>query len=102
TFSLHTEFQSKWYVQVNDSIYETFHEYGITERNSWVPGFNIFSANLSYMWKIRNLRGEISLFVKNILDEQYFGFTEPNDPPDFNSYQPAPGREIFASLKVRF
>ena len=44
--------------------------------------------------------GEVSLFVKNILDEHYFGFTEPNNATDYNSFQPAPGREIFCSLKV--
>ncbi|MDD5570253.1 MAG: TonB-dependent receptor [Bacteroidales bacterium] len=102
TLSLHTEYQSKWYVQVNDSIYETFHEYGTTERNSWVPGFNIYSANLCYAFSSKKVDYEISFFAKNILDEHYFGFTEPNDPPDFNSYQPAPGREFFVSLKLRF
>jgi len=39
--------------------------------------------------------------VKNILYEHYFSFTEPNNGPDYNSYQPAPGLEFFGSLKLK-
>jgi len=101
TLSLNTEYQSKWYIQVDDSIYNQFNENGVL-RNSWVDGYNIFSANLKYDWKIGNLDGDISLFAKNLTDEHYFGFTEPNNGPDYNSFQPAPGREFFVSLKLRF
>ena len=99
--TLGTEYQSKWYIQVDDSIYNQFNENGVL-RNSWVDGFTIYNANLSYSWKIGNLNGDLSIFAKNLTDEHYFGFTEPNNGPDYNSFQPAPGREFFVSLKLRF
>jgi iron complex outermembrane recepter protein len=99
--TLSTQYQSKWYIQTDDSIYLQYTENGI-KRNSWVDGFNIYSANLSYHFHLGGLDGEVSLYVKNLFDEHYFGFTEPNNGPDYNSYQPAPGREFFGSLKLRF
>jgi iron complex outermembrane recepter protein len=99
--TLSTQYQSKWYIQTDDSIYLQYTENGI-KRNSWVDGFNIYSANLSYKFHLGGLESEISLFAKNLFDEHYFGFTEPNNGPDYNSYQPAPGREFFVNLKLRF
>jgi len=107
TLTLNTEFQSRWKLQVDDSIYDyytigqTYYQPG-GKRSSWVPGFNIYSANLTYNWKLGAIKGDVSLYAKNILDEHYYGFTEPNNGVDYNSYQPAPGREIFCSLKVKF
>jgi len=101
TISLEGAFQSKWCIQVDDSIYNQFTENDI-KRSSWVDGFTVFSANISYKFKIGKCDSEVSLFAKNLFDEQYFGFTEPNNGPDYNSFQPAPGREFFGSLKVRF
>jgi iron complex outermembrane recepter protein len=100
TLTFSDQFQSKWCIQVDDSIYNEFHENGIA-RSSWVKGFNIFSGQLAYNWKLGPVEGEISFMVKNIFDEHYFGFTEPNNGPDYNSYQPAPGREFFGSLKLK-
>jgi iron complex outermembrane receptor protein len=105
TFTLGIEYQSKWWIQVDDSIYNQFTgEYGI-KHDSWYKGFTILSANLTYSFKIGTINGDIGVYAKNMLDEHYFGFTEPNnwDPKvPYNSYQPAPGREVFASLKLRF
>ncbi|MEI8046535.1 MAG: TonB-dependent receptor [Bacteroidota bacterium] len=101
TFTLNTQFQSKWCIQVDDSIYENYHENGFV-RSSWVDGYQVFNANLDYAWKLGSVKGNIGLSCKNMFDEQYFGFTEPNNGPDYNSYQPAPGREFFVSLRCRF
>ena len=101
TVAVNAEYQSKWYIQVDDSIYNQYTENGI-KQNSWVNGFKIFSANLDYSWKLGWLKGDIGLFAKNLFDEKYFGFTEPNNGSDYNSYQPAPGREFFVSLKLNF
>jgi len=107
TFSVNAEYQSKWYIQVDDSIYNQYTESNgktskSTKRNSWVPGFKTFGANLSYKFNLGSVKSEVSLFAKNLFDEQYFGFTEPNNGPEYNSYQAAPGREFFVSLKLRF
>lgn len=101
TFGVNAEYQSKWYIQVDDSIYNQFTENGI-KRNSWVPGFTTFGAQLSYKFNLGPIQSEISVFGKNLFDEQYFGFTEPNNGSDYNSFQAAPGREFFLSLKLRF
>lgn len=101
TFEVSMQYQSKWYIQVDDSIYNQYTENGI-KRNSWVPGFTTVGANLGYRFNLGNVQSEVNLFAKNLFDEQYFGFTEPNNGPDYNSYQAAPGREFFVSLKFRF
>jgi outer membrane receptor protein involved in Fe transport len=115
--TISTQYLSKWCIQVDDSLYDHYtilEAYYPTEgnsvgyhqlqstRSSWVDGYNLFSVNLAYYWKLGKLKGELSLFVKNITDVHYFGFTEPNNGGDYNSYQAAPGREIFASLKIKF
>ena len=100
TLTLNAQYQSKWCIQVDDSIYNNYHENGVV-RSSWVNGFKLINANLNYAWKLGTLKGDISVFAKNLFDEHYFGFTEPNNGPDYNSFQPAPGREFFVSLRLR-
>ncbi|MFZ4707067.1 MAG: TonB-dependent receptor [Bacteroidales bacterium] len=106
TLTANTEYQSKWCIQTDSAIYnnyiETTSDTIINKRSSWVNGFNIYNVNLKYEWKIGSLKGDISLFAKNLFDEHYFGFTEPNSGPDYNSYQTAAGREIFVNLRLRF
>ncbi|MEI6885697.1 MAG: TonB-dependent receptor [Bacteroidota bacterium] len=103
--SVASQWQSKFCIQVDDSIYN---QYTIGQtwyqpksiRSSWVNGYNIFNLDLHYFWKLGALRGDLSLYVKNVFDTQYFGFTEPNNYADYNSYQPAPGREFFVNLRL--
>ena len=101
TFTVNVQYQSKWYIQVDDSIYNQYTENGIKRSSCERTGFTVANANLKYAWKLGTLAGDISVFCKNLLDEQYFGFTEPNNGPDYNSYQAAPGREFFVSLRLR-
>ncbi|MEI7981308.1 MAG: TonB-dependent receptor [Bacteroidota bacterium] len=106
TATFGVQWQSKWCIQVDDSIYnqytisQTYYQPG-SVRSSWVNGYKIFNLGLNYTWKLGGLEGDLGLYAKNLFDEQYFGFTEPNNGPDYNSYQPAPGREFFVSLKLR-
>jgi outer membrane receptor protein involved in Fe transport len=100
TLTLGAQYQSKWCIQVDDSIYNNYHENGVL-RSSWVNGFTVFNGNLNYAWKLGSLTGDLGVSCKNMFDEQYFGFTEPNNGPDYNSYQAAPGREFFVSLRLR-
>lgn len=117
TLTLATEFESSWRLQVYDSIYDsyqisaTYYQPASTQssivtaydknNNPLGYGFNIYNANVCYSWKLGNLSGDLSFYVKNIFGQHYFGFTEPNNGGDYNSYQPAPGREIFCSLKIK-
>ena len=105
TFTFNTEYQSKWCIQVDDSIYNNYTDIVNGQkyiRSSWVNGFTTLGADVSYKFNLGPVKSELSFFVKNLLDEHYFGFTEPNNGPEYNSYQPAPGREFFLSLKLRF
>jgi iron complex outermembrane recepter protein len=110
TFTVNTEVQSKWYIQTDSAIYKQYREIIMngdetvsdTYRNSWVDGYQLFNASLKYDWSVGSMKGDISLYAKNMFDEHYFGFTEPNSGPDYNSYQPAAGREFFVNLRVNF
>ncbi|MEI8005464.1 MAG: TonB-dependent receptor [Bacteroidota bacterium] len=99
------QWQTKYCIQVDDSIYnnytigQTYYQPG-SVRSSWVSGYNLWNVDLHYKWKLGWLRGDLSLYVKNVLDTKYFGFTEPNNGVDYNSYQPAPGREFFVNLRL--
>lgn len=101
TLTLNVQYESKWYIQVDDSIYNYYTENGIRRSSCEQTGFTVANANLKYAWRLGDLSGDISLLCKNLFDEQYFGFTEPNNGPDYNSYQAAPGREFFVSLRLR-
>ena len=105
TVGVNVEYQSKWCIQVDDSIYNQYTDIVNGQkyiRSSWVNGFTTVGANISYKFNLGHVKSELSLFAKNLFDEHYFGFTEPNNGPEYNSYQPAPGREFFVSLKFRF
>lgn len=63
-------------------------------------GFNLWNARASYRFMIGKIGAEVSVYGKNLTDEFYMAFTEPD--PDGNSYQPGPGREFFGSLRFSF
>lgn len=87
SIGLSADVQSKWFIYTdNQSIFQN--------------GFKLFNARASYQFKIENFSAEISLFVKNLFDESYIAFTEPD--PDGNCYQPGPKREYFTSLRLKF
>jgi iron complex outermembrane receptor protein len=62
------------------------------------PGYALVNGRLAYNWQMSGLSGEVWFAAKNIFDVKYLGFTEP-DPGGF-SYQPGPGREVFAGIRV--
>ena len=101
TLTMNLQYQSKWYIQVDDSIYLQYTENGIKRSSCERTGFTVANGNLNYAWKLGSLSGDLGIFCKNMFDEQYFGFTEPNNGPDYNSYQAAPGREFFVNLRLR-
>lgn len=40
----------------------------------------------------------MTLLGKNLTGKEYIAFTEPD--PDGNSYQPGPGRQVFAGVRL--
>jgi len=93
-----SEYQSKWAIYTDANAYAGKLDPAIYQ--NWEKGFTLFHAGIYYLWKIKGLKGECSLYARNIFDTEYMAFTEPD--PDGNAYQPGPGREIFGSFKIMF
>jgi iron complex outermembrane receptor protein len=103
--TLGVEYQSKWAIYTDADLYR-----GVVDTNkytappsfyqNWQDGFTKFNAEISYLWDLGVLKGVLSVSVRNLTDEQYMAFTEPD--PDGNSYQPGPGREFFGNLRIKF
>jgi hypothetical protein len=89
TAGLVAESQTKWSIYT-DKVH----------KNVFQDGFRLIHARVSCRWECSGLNGEIGLYGKNLTDQSYMAFTEPD--PDGNSYQPAPGREFFVTLTVRY
>jgi iron complex outermembrane receptor protein len=96
--SLGDEYQSKWAIYTDAKAYNGELDPAIYQ--NWQDGFNLLNARISYLWELWYFNGDISVSVRNLTDEEYMAFTEPD--PDGNSYQPGPGTEFFGNLKIRF
>lgn len=96
--SMATEHQSKWAIYTDARAYAG--ELDPTIYSNWQEGFTLVNARSSYKYNLWKLRGEISIFVRNLFNATYMAFTEPD--PDGNSYQPGPGREFYGSLTLNF
>jgi iron complex outermembrane receptor protein len=80
------EWVSSWYVDPTNT--------------ASVEGFTLLNARLGYQFHHSSWSGEITLFGRNLTNEQFIAFTEPD--PDGNSYQPGPGREGFLGVTFTF
>jgi iron complex outermembrane receptor protein len=80
------EFQSRSYVDATNL--------------TWADGYTLFHPRVAFRWKSDWYQGELMISSRNVLGKEYIAFTEPD--PDGNSYQPAPTRELFLSLRIRF
>jgi iron complex outermembrane receptor protein len=96
--SLATEYQSKWAIYTDPKAYNGEMDPAIYQ--NWQEGFNLFHARVSYNLNIGKVKGECSIFVRNITGAKYMAFTEPD--PDGNAYHPGPVREFFGNIKIRF
>ena len=96
--SLATEYQSKWAIYTDPKAYNGEMDPAIYQ--NWQEGFNLFHARISYNFNIGKVKGECSIFVRNITGAKYMAFTEPD--PDGNAYHPGPAREFFGNIKIRF
>jgi iron complex outermembrane receptor protein len=96
--SLATEYQSKWAIYTDPKAYNGELDPAIFQ--NWQKGFNLFHVRIAYYMNIGKLKGECSLFVRNLTGANYMAFTEPD--PDGNAYHPGPGREFFGSIKIKF
>jgi iron complex outermembrane receptor protein len=79
------EHRSRWYVDPTNVPF--------------CDGYTLVDARAAYRIAGRGNRSvEVVVYGKNLTDQQYVGFSEPD--PDGNSYQPAPGRQWFAGLHL--
>lgn len=65
-----------------------------------VDGYTLLHARASARWELGGREYELLLSGHNLTGVKYIAFSEPD--PDGNSYQPAPTREMFASVSARF
>jgi iron complex outermembrane receptor protein len=63
-----------------------------------VSGYELVNPRVAYRWRASRYRGEVILTIRNLFNQEWVAFTEPD--PDGNSYQPGPTREVF--LGARF
>jgi iron complex outermembrane receptor protein len=64
------------------------------------PAYTLLNARVGYTLSVDGLSTDIMLHAKNIGDQKYVAFSEPDTGG--NSYQPGTGREFFFDLKVHF
>ena len=96
--SFATELQSKWAIYTDPKAYNGELDPAIYQ--NWQNGFNLFHARISYELNLGKVKGECSLFVRNLTSAKYMAFTEPD--PDGNAYHPGPAREFFGNINIRF
>lgn len=97
-FSFATNYQSKWAIYTDAKAYNNELDPAIYQ--NWQKGFTLFNARAAYHFRLSKVRGELSLYVRNLTNRSYMAFTEPD--PDGNAYQPGPGREFFWNLSFKF
>ncbi len=98
TFVFNTDYSSKWAIYTDADAYAGKLDPAIYQ--PWQDGYLLLNTQLSYSLKLKPVEIEFSAAVRNLTDEKYIAFTEPD--PDGNAYQPGPGREFFGSVKIKF
>jgi iron complex outermembrane recepter protein len=73
---------------------------GANVESEAVEGYALLHARVSYMLPIAGLDAELTVSGRNLTDQKYVAFSEPD--PGGNAYQPGAGREFFGGLRVRF
>jgi len=61
-------------------------------------GYTLFGGRIMYRLEAAGLSGDLMISVKNLTDQTYVAFTEPDSGG--NSYQPGSGREFFGGIKI--
>lgn len=92
------QYQSKWAIYTDAKVYGGEADPSVYQ--NWQDGFTLLNASITYFWKLWDLSGEISIYGRNLSNESYMAFTEPD--PDGNSYQPGPKSEFFGNIKINF
>lgn len=87
-----------FFVGVNvEALSKTYID-GANIESEAAAGYTLIGARIGYNLKINGLNAEITIQGRNLGDQKYVAFTEPD--PGGNSYQPGAGREFFGSLRI--
>ena len=62
-------------------------------------GYTLLGFRVLYHWSFSGLSGDLICQVRNLTDQKYVAFTEPD--AGGNSYQPGSAREFFGGIKIR-
>ncbi len=73
---------------------------GANKENEAVQGYTLLDGRITYHWTAAGLSGDLTCQVRNMTDQTFVAFSEPD--AGGNSYQPGPGREVFGGIKIRF
>jgi outer membrane receptor protein involved in Fe transport len=84
TVAVNNEYQSHWYVD--------------SQNSAVVEGYSLWGARVAYAWKLGGMNGDVSVSGRNLFDQKYIAFSEPD--PDGNSYQPGPTHEVYGGLRI--
>jgi iron complex outermembrane recepter protein len=71
---------------------------GANVESEAAPGYTLIHARVECNWHVGGIKGALSIQGRNLGGKKYIAFTEPD--PGGNSYQPGPGREFFAGLRL--
>ena len=82
-----------------ETLTKTFID-GANIESEAAAGYTLLHARINYQLPVKGLDAELMLSGRNLTDQKYAAFTEPD--ASGNSYQPGPGREFFGSLRIKF
>jgi iron complex outermembrane recepter protein len=85
---------------VSAEMYSKAYIDGANIESEAVAAYTLLHARINYKLPIAGINSEISLSGRNLGNIKYVAFSEPD--ASGNSYQAGAGRELFASLRVRF
>jgi len=88
-----SDMQSHWWVD--------------TQGLAWVPGFALWGAHASWLWRAAGYSGDVTFTARNIFGAHYMAFTEPDFDDTggivvdvWNSYQPGPPQEYYVRVSL--
>jgi iron complex outermembrane receptor protein len=85
---------------VSAEMYSKAYIDGANIESEAVAAYTLLHARINYKLPISGISSEITLSGRNLGNIKYVAFSEPD--ASGNSYQAGAGRELFASLRVRF
>ncbi len=91
-------FSNEFFIGANcETLSKTYID-GANIESEAAAGYTLIGARIGYNLNINGFNAIISLQGRNLGNQKYVAFTEPD--PGGNAYQPGAGREFFGSIKI--